>query len=62
MKTLKRGEIYANKYRDMDHPRENIAPFIDSYHKRVRLHSALGYKPPEDGAGVAGSDFEFLQA
>jgi transposase InsO family protein len=25
--------------------RENIAAFIDGYYNRVRLHSALGYKP-----------------
>lgn len=48
MKTLKREVIYANEYRDMDHLRENIAAFIDSYYNRVRLHSALGYKPPEE--------------
>jgi transposase InsO family protein len=28
MKTLKREEIYANKCRDLDHLRENIAEFI----------------------------------
>jgi putative transposase len=48
MKTLKREEIYANQYRDLDHLRANIAEFIDSYYNRVRLHSALGYKPPEE--------------
>ena len=48
MKTLKREEIHANEYRDLDHLRENIAAFIDSYYNRVRLHSALGYKPPEE--------------
>jgi putative transposase len=48
MKTLKREEIYANEYRDLDHLRTNIAEFIDSYYNRVRLHSALGYKPPEE--------------
>jgi transposase InsO family protein len=48
MKTLKREEIYVSQYRDLDHLRENIAEFIDSYYNRVRLHSALGYKPPEE--------------
>jgi transposase InsO family protein len=48
MKTLKREEIYANEYRDLDHLRENIAEFIESYYNRVRLHSALGYRPPEE--------------
>jgi len=48
MKTLKREEIYANEYRDLDHLRANVAEFIDNYYNRVRLHSALGYKPPEE--------------
>ena len=48
MKTLKREEIYANEYHDLDHLRENIAGFIDNYYNRVRLHSALGYRPPEE--------------
>jgi putative transposase len=48
MKTLKREEIHANEYRDLDHLRENIAAFIDHYYNRVRLHSALGYQPPEE--------------
>ena len=48
MKTLKREEIYAGEYRDLDHLRENVASFIDCYYNRVRLHSALGYRPPEE--------------
>jgi transposase InsO family protein len=48
MKTLKREEIHAGEYRDLDHLRENITAFIDGYYNRVRLHSALGYKPPEE--------------
>jgi putative transposase len=53
LKTLKREEIYASEYRDLDHLRENIAAFIDSYYNRVRLHSALGYRPPEEFEQVA---------
>ena len=48
MKTLKREEIHAGEYRDLDHLRENVASFIDCYYNRVRLHSALGYRPPEE--------------
>ena len=48
LKTLKREEIYASEYRDLDHLRENIAAFIDRYYNRVRLHSALGYRSPEE--------------
>ena len=47
-KTLKREEIDANEYRDLDHLRENIAAFIEEYYNRCRLHSALGYRPPEE--------------
>jgi putative transposase len=48
MKTLKREEIYANDYRDLEHLRTNIEAFIDQYYNRCRLHSALGYRPPEE--------------
>jgi putative transposase len=48
MKTLKREEVYANEYRDLDHLRVNIAAFIEEYYNRCRLHSALGYRPPEE--------------
>jgi transposase InsO family protein len=47
-KTLKREEIYANAYRDLGHLRTNMAAFIDQYYNRCRLHSALGYRPPEE--------------
>jgi putative transposase len=48
MKTLKREEIYANDYRDLDHLRTNIEAFIEQYYNRCRLHSALGYQPPAE--------------
>ena len=48
MKTLKREEIKANEYRDLEHLRQNVAVFIDHYYNRVRLHSALGYRAPEE--------------
>jgi hypothetical protein len=46
--TLKREEIHANEYRDLEHLREQIADFIENYYNRMRLHSALGYRPPEE--------------
>ena len=48
MKTLKRGEIYANEYRDLEHLAESLGAFIESYYNRCRLHSALGYRPREE--------------
>ncbi len=48
MKTLKREEIYANDYRDLEHLFANIEAFIERYYNRLRLHSALGYRSPEE--------------
>jgi len=48
MKTLKREEIYANQYDDLEHLRANIEEFIERYYNRQRLHSALGYRSPEE--------------
>ncbi len=48
IKTLKREEIYANKYDDLEHLRANIEEFIEEYYNRQRLHSALGYRSPEE--------------
>ena len=48
MHTLKREEIYAHTYRDLGHLRSNMEVFIEQYYNRVRLHSALGYRAPEE--------------
>jgi len=58
MKTLKREEIYANEYRDLADLRENVSEFIESYYNRVRLHSALGYRPPAEFEAAASSGVE----
>jgi putative transposase len=48
LKTLKREEIYANDYRDLEDLLANVVAFIEQYYNQRRLHSALGYSPPED--------------
>jgi transposase InsO family protein len=48
LKTLKREEIYASSYEDLEHLRENIGVFIEQYYNQQRLHSALGYRSPEE--------------
>jgi putative transposase len=48
MKTLKQEQIYAHKYRDTADLRAHIEQFIDQYYNRQRLHSALGYRTPEE--------------
>ena len=45
-RTLKREEIDAEEYTDLEDLRLNISAFIDGYYNRKRLHSALGYRPP----------------
>ena len=45
---LKREEIYANKYDDLENLRANIEEFVEQYYNRLRLHSALGYRSPEE--------------
>jgi transposase InsO family protein len=68
MKTLKQEEIYAGEYQDMDNLRANIGEFIDRYYNCQRLHSALGYRPPEEfeqmtepGARSAGATMSFFR-
>lgn len=48
IKTLKHEEIYANQYRNLEHLHANIEAFIEQYYNRCRLHSSLGYRPPEE--------------
>ena len=48
MQTLKREEIYANDYRDLEHLRCHLEAFIEDYYNRCRLHSALGYQSPAE--------------
>jgi len=48
MKTLKQEEIYCNVYRDFEELAEHLDEFIGTYYNRLRLHSALGYRTPEE--------------
>jgi len=60
MKTLKQEEIYCNRYADFDELSQHVEEFIDAYYNRLRLHSALGYRTPEeferDAAATPASD------
>ncbi len=48
MRTLKREEIHASSYRDLEDLQAHIAGFIEEYYNQKRLHSALGYLSPRD--------------
>jgi len=61
MKTLKQEEIYCREYRDLEDLDKHLEEFLDRYYNQRRLHSALGYRTPEefeDECGVTGSKAE----
>jgi transposase InsO family protein len=47
MATLKREQIDGRAYRDLAEAVADIGCFLDEVYNRQRLHSALGYRPPE---------------
>jgi putative transposase len=48
MKTLKYEEVYRQEYRNLAEALSSIQQFIDQIYNQQRLHSALGYRPPEE--------------
>lgn len=48
MKTLKQEEIYCNQYADLNELSQHLEEFLEVYYNRLRIHSALGYRSPED--------------
>ena len=48
IKTLKREEIDARRYASFTELRDHLEEFIEQIYNKVRLHSALGYRSPEE--------------
>jgi len=48
MKTLKYEEVYLWDYRTVEDVRERIPYFLQEVYNQKRLHSALGYCPPNE--------------
>ncbi len=47
-KTLKQEEVYLWEYETFSDVAERIPCFIEDVYNRKRLHSSLGYRPPEE--------------
>lgn len=47
-KTLKVEEVYINEYETFENAYKNIRHFIELVYNKKRLHSSLGYVPPEE--------------
>jgi len=48
MKTLKVEEVYLNEYNTFEEAYRNIEQFIEEVYNKKRLHSGIGYLPPEE--------------
>jgi len=48
IKTLKYEEVYLTEYRTFNDAYENIERFIEEVYNEKRLHSSIGYLPPNE--------------
>ena len=47
-KTIKVEEVYMNEYNTFEDALQNIKHFIETVYNKKRLHSSIGYVPPEE--------------
>lgn len=51
IKTLKTEEVYVKEYKTMEEAYDNIKEFVEKVYNKKRLHSSIGYVPPEEFEG-----------
>jgi hypothetical protein len=56
LKTLKAEEINGKQYSDLDDLHRNPEAFLETEYNRIRLHSALGFRPLEEFEGAPRSE------
>lgn len=54
IKTLKHEEIYLRDYATLQDVIERLPHFLEEIYNRKRLHSSLGYLPPEEYEALHG--------
>ena len=47
-RTVKVEEVYLNEYIDLHDARQHSGRFLEAVHNHKRLHSSLGYRPPDE--------------
>lgn len=47
-KTIKCEEVYMNEYNTIQEAKQNIKKFIEKVYNKKRLHSSIGYLPPNE--------------
>lgn len=56
MKTLKNDEVYLGNYQTFLDVVENVPRFLEEVYNKKRLHSSLGYLPPEEFEAIYGME------
>lgn len=47
-KTLKVEEVYLREYQNFEEAHSNLKQFIEDVYNAKRLHSSIGYQPPDE--------------
>jgi transposase InsO family protein len=58
MKTLKNEEVYLGNYQTYLDVIDNVPRFLEEVYNKKRLHSSLGYLPPEEFEAIYGKSNE----